>query len=554
MPRPDTNPHTGEPIDSIDSGNSSDSAPSSPPANPPTNFSNLEAFLLEAIRDPTNADKLAQSLANPRIRDSLRDRGVKVVLPTEDPNANSNRPRFNTLPRELRDIIRMHVVKASREDWRTRSLASLACVDSEWREAIEAITFQSLTKLRSADLPLFEKYIAGKRRQQLQRLDVDPYLIWAGDLSPGFTFSAHTRAKIVSCICRLLTLLSKWDVNHTNPTSSGLNITFKFDQIRDGAPKTPLEYEDIFRELPVVTAITRFTIPFYWRSMGTKSLFMLFSKMPNLRSADVVFVCRDWMDPTRSQPTEESRQATYYERIKRRSPLTSPQSRMNASQLDTRMNLLTRVMLYVVFFNGLAVAVPKLDTISIDVQNPIETRPELHGFDYAHGQMFHAAFVNAILGFAQRLRTVKLSTRYSYDLQALFTRPSHEQRGSESQTMLTWPQLMHLDLGQWRFRASVGKSEAINHMLVVLGRDLKQMPRLQQLTLKVRTVMQAIRFTLEWFSSENVARLTVTYSDDVIGRPISGMPSDEVVQVWEDSIKHATGAAFQVQVVELTGR
>lgn len=241
---------------------SGSSGPSALPADLPKNFIIDEAFLLKAIEDLANADHLAQALNDRRIRDCLRDRGIKFLLPGDECPRENSRRGFYTLPLELRDKVREHVVDLHRGPWGISGLAPLACVDTEWRDAIEAITFQLLGKwrLKPSDLPLFKKYLVGKRRQYLKHLRV------CLDFETRIYELVATEEEATEIymndlglfIRRLFTILSEWENHEPSHSSSGLRLSLVHD-IPDGLLLKP-GLEESLRELPIVSVITNLTV------------------------------------------------------------------------------------------------------------------------------------------------------------------------------------------------------------------------------------------------------------------------------------------------------
>lgn len=73
------------------------SGPSSPPEDVAASSSHIEDFLLRAIENPANADDLAQALKNCRVRDCLRDRGIKVAVLGDEVTPDRNRIGFYKL-------------------------------------------------------------------------------------------------------------------------------------------------------------------------------------------------------------------------------------------------------------------------------------------------------------------------------------------------------------------------------------------------------------------------------------------------------------------------
>lgn len=208
-----------------------------------------------------------------------------------------------SLPRELRDKVRKYAIDFMGAGWRTSTIAHLACVDSEWRDAIETITFQRLELGRKAtshtDRLLFAKYVVGKRQQYLKQLEI------ALDREAGlqvepFDDLTHRNAvtrvqsKLVSDLHDIFTILIEWDVNKTGNGSPYLIVSTDYQIISDVEiwDVNP-ELESMISELPRVYTVAGFVPskgkPRYWECrnvMDTRNIFSLLSRMPNLRSTE----------------------------------------------------------------------------------------------------------------------------------------------------------------------------------------------------------------------------------------------------------------------------
>lgn len=268
----------------------------------PARFSIDEAFLLKEFESPANVDRLAQDLKNRRVRDCLRDRGFKFLVPGDEFTPENKRLGFYSLPRELRDKVCKYAIDLKREDWRTPAIAHLACVDSEWRDDVEAVTFQSLgsrSKLPNlSDPPLFEKYLVGKRRQHLNRLEITLQRLKISLIvgRPEWNTYIEQRAiNLTSCLGDIFTILGKWDKKDSGNGSLKVRISIRPDIPLYLYPEGfNLELARLMNELPTVPAITGFGVPDpntggLGEEMDTRALFSLLSRMPKLRSTDVEF-------------------------------------------------------------------------------------------------------------------------------------------------------------------------------------------------------------------------------------------------------------------------
>lgn len=132
-----------------------------------------ESLLLEIIQTETGAADLAEALKARRVRDVLKRHGVKIQA-VDDIG-------YNSLPLELRDKIRSFVIADALHKHCTircrccPRLAPYACIDSEWRDAVEPVTFHRLSfggmnEWLIKNLELLERYITGNRRKYLQHI------------------------------------------------------------------------------------------------------------------------------------------------------------------------------------------------------------------------------------------------------------------------------------------------------------------------------------------------------------------------------------------------
>ncbi|POS70759.1 hypothetical protein DHEL01_v210847 [Diaporthe helianthi] len=133
----------------------------------------IRSFLIDFIRTDAGAADLAKALKDRHIRGVLKERGLKV-------NA-ADGIGYNSLPLELRDQIREYVIAGCEIDGpRCKNcprLSAYACIDTEWRAAVEAVTFRALrmgdtTQTCNQDLGLFEQSLVGNRREYLKRISL----------------------------------------------------------------------------------------------------------------------------------------------------------------------------------------------------------------------------------------------------------------------------------------------------------------------------------------------------------------------------------------------
>lgn len=248
-----------------------------------------ESLLLEMIQTEAGAADLAQALRSRRVRDILKKHGVKIQ--TNDDVG------YNSLPFELRDNIRQFVIADEHNDngsiWRRSHgsrLAPYACINSEWRDAVERVTFRHL-RLRDRgdsairDLAFLERYVVGSRRECLQYicLSVDAASL-VGDYSDQDRVDIFT-----SPILQLFKVLNQWDGCPT--AGRNLSVEFQTTYFHSWATRQfsmPLDGVHAgLANLRTVACITDFRASL-WEPLDTRSMLVLLSRMPNLRSITIM--------------------------------------------------------------------------------------------------------------------------------------------------------------------------------------------------------------------------------------------------------------------------
>lgn len=245
-----------------------------------------ESFLLEIIQTETGAADLAEALKARRVRDVLKRHGVKIQADDD--------VGYNSLPMELRDNIRRFAIAdvytnagVICECVQRPQLAPYACIDSEWRDAVERVTFRRLNlrdsgSLNNEDLELLERYVVGSRRQYLQHicLSVDALELIGEESSEQDKVDAFT-----SPIHQLFNLFKQWDECGT----AGGNLHV---EVRTTSPNgwvaqpfsVPLKgLRARLANLPTTAQITHLCVSI-WEPIDVSSMLVLLSRMPNLRS------------------------------------------------------------------------------------------------------------------------------------------------------------------------------------------------------------------------------------------------------------------------------
>jgi hypothetical protein len=190
------------------------------------------SLLLELTRTDAGADALANTLKDRQIRDALKQRGVQVRTATD--------VGYNCLPLELREQIRGYVI-ADLESYKRSGgrrkccprMSHYACIDAEWRAAIESITFESIRIGYSAadlneDLECFARYVVGNRRRSLQHVRL-PCTVPARH--PSLQLDHDDEEKVyIYTNRRLFSCIGKWhdvDTRGETSTSSWNGFTYQ---------------------------------------------------------------------------------------------------------------------------------------------------------------------------------------------------------------------------------------------------------------------------------------------------------------------------------------
>lgn len=288
------------------------------PANQPGTF-DVESLLSEFIQTDAGAAYLAQALKDRPVRDMLKQHGVKIQT-TDDVG-------YNSLPLEIRDQIRRCAIASvqpvegpNARCGRCPRLAPYACIDSEWRDAVERVTFQQLRLgAKDGELELLEHHVVGNRQHYLQHIVLAVNNPSLERLMHGAAMQASEHAwedaleAFIAPIRQLFNCVKQWSELGTgngnllvafNPMFAAWD-TFQFrrpsDRLRAG-----------LTNLPTIPQITRFFISL-WDPIDVESLLVLLSHMPNLRFLTIILKAAD------PQPNVED----YDSQIQCRSPLIS---------------------------------------------------------------------------------------------------------------------------------------------------------------------------------------------------------------------------------------
>lgn len=179
-------------------------------------------------------------------------------------------------------------------------LSAYARVDSEWRDAIEKVTFRRLS-LKEADslftededLDQFERYVVGERRQHLQHIRLPVYVAGYGKVAKGHEgnnvrFEQTLFDCTISPLRRLFKCLKQW--HGCTPEVGNLHVQIQFTGVNSlRQPKSLTSLECVFQgltNLPTIPQIANFGIS-GWDYIDVRSMQALLSHVPNVRSAAV---------------------------------------------------------------------------------------------------------------------------------------------------------------------------------------------------------------------------------------------------------------------------
>lgn len=314
-----------------------------------------QTFLLEMIQTEIGVADLAAALKPRYVRDALKRRGVKIEADDD--------VGYNSLPLELRDNIRdcliavvqpqeeKGFISQSQKCQRCSRLAPYACINSEWRDAIEAVNFQRLklgdypASLKQ-DLELFERFVVDSRRKHLQyiRLRVDTLGLMIGADSRGDEPPEEDIVNaFTSPISRLLNCVQQWDEHITGDGNLHVHIlTSNQDGWRtDPYPVSRTVLHAGLSKLPITPQITHLSTVL-WDSFDSASLVALLSRMPNLRSLSIEVSTSELPEDTQERDSQTQRRLPVAGVSIRKLPLTWIRSFLQLSTSDSSMSRISR--------------------------------------------------------------------------------------------------------------------------------------------------------------------------------------------------------------------
>lgn len=273
------------------------------------------SLLLELVQTAGGADDLAKALKDRHIRDILKQRGVQVRAADD--------VGYNSLPLELRDQIRGYLIADLKRDKAIHSMrkccpgfSNYACIDSEWRAAIESVTFRSIHLKEQAqeldqDLDLFASYVVGNRRFCLQSIYF-PCLVQGA----GSEWDDTTANICTDSVHRLFICLGQWHEMAQLDVSLHLELTYFEDDEYPDLPQGIANMRSELANLPSIPVVTHLYYSTYVR-LDAGVFLALLSRLPRLQHTAVhcsELNFRSWMNEEADQ-TLLSRLQRKYSRL-----------------------------------------------------------------------------------------------------------------------------------------------------------------------------------------------------------------------------------------------
>lgn len=208
------------------------------------------------------------------------------------------------------------------------------------------------------------------------------------------------------------------------------------------------------------------------------------------------------------------------------------------------------------FFDSLPRTAPNLECLEVRCE------------DLEDNVNFHETFCISAFSYSQRLLDFSLMSTSRLMLGSIFAPFSTANFDPDAPPRLMWPNLTDFTIHRF-FHNNVGNNagKAFNRFMLKVGRAIRYMPRIQNLEMGFRHTRDSsqmssfgdtrcnteVALNLESLSDGRghspLATLSVThYGDSHVAREV---PSEDVVQLWRDSLLHAANASLEVQVVSL---
>lgn len=207
------------------------------------------------------------------------------------------------------------------------------------------------------------------------------------------------------------------------------------------------------------------------------------------------------------------------------------------------------------FFDSLPRTNPKIECLELQCDDAQETN------------MLEVKFCEAAFSYSQRLREFSLTNANMPVLRSILAPFSTAKFNSDAPPPLIWPNLTNFAIETVHYDGE-RTLNVTNHFMLKIGRAIRYMPRIQSLEVGLSYTheeMQGAAFNNIHCSSEvllqleppvstrghsPLATMYVTHESDP--RLIEKVPSEDVVQLWQESLLHTANASLDIQMSFVT--
>lgn len=235
-----------------------------------------------------------------------------ATKPVKNVKLDEKAPAGVRLPKEILEMMLDHTIHTEMQDFskakprkfhrklRKARLLELCTIDSNWRAAVERVTFQSL------DLGL----LTARKTETFKRLVIgDP--AEQSDEDATHRLSLRINLKMIrvdvsmdrlSGLKRLFAVLLQWDMDDRLPSRAPLELNVGVHEMKECESESESESErsqGVLKNMPVSRYISSFGIAGRHRdrrlrSLGNATMLMLGPYMPNLRAFSFEYSPHNW--------------------------------------------------------------------------------------------------------------------------------------------------------------------------------------------------------------------------------------------------------------------
>lgn len=207
------------------------------------------------------------------------------------------------------------------------------------------------------------------------------------------------------------------------------------------------------------------------------------------------------------------------------------------------------------FFNSLPQAAPKIECLEVRCQDDFVT------------DNLEVKFCKAAFSYSQRLREFSLTNASMPVLRSIWAPFSNAKFNSEAPPPLIWPNLTNFTIETIHYSGN-NAFKAIDFFMLKIGRAIKYMPSIQNLGVGLSYTYDATQDNGfdDIHSSSEVLLLvkppasthghsplaTMYVNHDSDPRLVEKVPSENVVQLWRESLLHTANASLDVQMSFVT--